>query len=511
MFKTITDIKTKFKGDAVSTPSEASAVLPPDENASASRLLGGVTPREFSEAVLRIGDPDQQRPMKRIVQVIDSAGASALRDSDMPAEGRPLHAVVDQVLHEIGPWRAKAEHLRFFGFIPGPASPLSALGEFVTAMHNIHAGGWLQSSGASAIEVGLIDWLAARAGMPASTGGLFVSGGSMANLTALTVARDQKLSPEERSLATAYVSDQTHSSVAKSLQVIGFLPRQIRRIPTDAAFRMDMVALADTIEQDREAGLKPFAVIASAGTTNTGSIDPLRAIREICDRHDLWMHVDGAYGASAVLSPALRPLLDGIGEADSLSWDAHKWLFQTYGCSMILVRNRDHLVRTFHTKPEYLRDAKVDSDQVNFWDMGVELTRPARALKLWFTLQVLGINAIVQAIEHGCRLAEWVEDELTRHPGWEVVSPAQLAIVDFRMAPLGMPPEAADDLNRAISRRAVEDGFAVVLTTQLRGRTVLRICAIHPDATEWDMRETVRKLHAYGIAEVASRAIPAAA
>jgi len=469
-----------------------------------SRLLGSVTPQALAEAMRRVADPARQAPMARAVQVIDAAGAARLRSLGVPAAGRPVDEVVDQLLDDIHPWRAKMDHPRFFAFVPGPASPLSALGDLATAMHNVHAGSWLQSSGPSAIEQGLIDWLAARIGLPASAGGLFVSGGSMANLTALTVARDLRLAPGARPLGVVYVSEQTHSSVAKGLGIIGFLPGQIRRVPTDDGFAMDLAALADAIAQDLASGLQPFAVVASAGTTNTGSVDPLRAIRTLCDRHGLWMHVDGAYGASAALSPAHRHLVDGIGEADSLSWDAHKWLFQTYGCGMLLVRDRRHLAQTFHTRPEYLSDARVDDDQVNPWDLGCELTRPARATKLWLTLQVLGSEAVGEAIAHGCRLAQWAEDELQRHARWELVSPARLAIVTFRMAPPGLSPEATDALNRAISQRALDEGFAAVLTTRLRGRTVLRICAIHPDATEQDMRETIRRLEAHGAAALAA-------
>lgn len=476
----------------------------PEAQPQASRLLASVTPQAWAEALRRVGDARQQSPMTRAVQVIDAAGAARLRSLGVPARGRPLDEVVDQLLHEINPWRAKMDHPRFFAFIPGPASPLSVLGDLATAMHNVHAGSWLQSSGPSAVESGLIAWLASRVGLPASAGGLFVSGGSMANLTALTVARDTKLAPGDRPRGVAYVSEQTHSSVAKGLGIIGFLPGQVRRVPTDAAFGMDVAALAGSVAQDRAEGLRPFAVIASAGTTNTGSVDPLRAIRALCDLQGLWMHVDGAYGASAALSPAHRQLLDGIGEADSLSWDAHKWLFQTYGCGMLLVRDREHLARTFHTRPEYLHDARADADQVNHWDLGCELTRPARAMKLWLTLQVLGYEAVGDAIAHGCRLAQWAEDELRRHPHRDIASPAQLAIVTFRMTPPGLSPEATDALNRAISQRMLDDGFATVLTTQLRGRTVLRICAIHPDATETDMRDTIRRLAAHGAAEIAA-------
>ncbi len=444
----------------------------------------------------------EQRP----VEVIDHASAESLRAIGVPAQARPLEEVIDQMLDEVYPWRARMDHPRFLAFIPGPSSPLSALGDYLTAVHNVHAGSWLQSSGASVIEAALIQWLAAQVGLPPSAGGLFVSGGSMANLTALAMARDFKLEPAQRLQGVAYVSEQTHSSVAKGLKILGLLPHQIRRMPTDAAFRMDMTALAAAVEQDISDGLRPFAVVASAGTTNTGSIDPLRRIRALCDAHDMWMHVDGAYGASAALSPSHRVLLDGIGEADSLSWDAHKWLFQTYGCGMVFVRQRKHLSQVFHTRPEYLLDAHADTDaeQINFWDLGVELTRPARALKLWLNLQVLGSDAMGEAIAHGCRLATWAQDELEKDPRWDIVSPAQLGIVTFRMTDAAMSPEALDALNSEISSRALQEGFATVLTTRLRNRTVLRICAIHPDATESDMRETIRMLSSCADAVLAS-------
>ncbi len=174
----------------------------------------------------------------------------------------------------------------------------------------------------------------------------------MANLTALTAARDAKLAPQDRGRAVAYLSDQTHSSVAKALHIIGFCQEQIRILPSDAAFRMDTGALEMAVKKDLAAGRRPFAVVATAGTTNTGSIDPLEEIADICRRFDLWMHVDGAYGASLLLSGQGRRLLSGIALSDSISWDAHKWMMQTYGCSVVLVREQKNLLRSFATHPE---------------------------------------------------------------------------------------------------------------------------------------------------------------
>lgn len=441
-------------------------------------------------------------PGEPVVRVADPDAIAQLRNIQIPARGRPLGQVVEEMLSEIYPYRMRMDHPRCFAFVPSPTSALSWLGDLLTAVHNPHAGSWLQSSGPSCVEHSLVDWLNEKIGFASMAGGLFVSGGSMANLVALTVARDRMLDAQSRQLGVAYVSEQTHSSVAKGLRIIGFLDSQIRKIPTDSQWRLDVGCLAAAIADDRAKGLKPFAVVASAGTTNTGSIDPLESISEVCASNQLWMHVDGAYGASISLSPRYRQLLDGIERADSVSWDAHKWLFQTYGCGMVLVRDKRHLSDSFHTNPEYLRDAQVDEDQINYWDFGQELTRPARALKLWLTLQVLGSDAVGEAVAHGFQLAQWAADELRRHSDWQIVTPPQLAIVNFRYVPGGRTEAELDELNRAISRRAIAEGFAGVLTTRLNGTTVLRICAIHPEAKESDMRETIRRLNAYGRQEI---------
>lgn len=223
----------------------------------------------------------------------------------------------------------------------------------------------------------MLSWFCERAGLPAGTaGGLFVSGGSMANLTALAAARDAVLGEGGWERGVAYVSEQTHSSVAKGLHVIGVPRDHVRVVPCDGAFRMDVAALERAVAADEAAGLRPFVAVATAGTTNTGSVDPLREVARVCRAHGLWMHVDGAFGASVLLTRH-RGMLDGVELADSLLWDAHKWLFQTYSCGMVLVRDRAHLVSTYAAHPEYLRDLE-GGGVTNPWDLGPELTRPAR-------------------------------------------------------------------------------------------------------------------------------------
>jgi glutamate/tyrosine decarboxylase-like PLP-dependent enzyme len=433
----------------------------------------------------------------KILQEADDSQIAKLKKIGIPTKGNPIDKAVTEMMEEIYKYRASSNHPRFFGFVPGPASMISWLGDIMTAAYNIHGGSWATSPAASCIEQELIGWLCGQAGYTEESGGLFVSGGSMANMTALTAARDTILKEENQHLGVAYVSDQTHSSVAKGLRIIGIPNTRIRKIPTDRWFRMDIEQLKSTIEADRENGLIPFVVIASAGTTNTGSVDPLPEIASLCQNYGIWMHVDGAYGASVLLTKKYKYLLKGIEAADSISWDAHKWLFQTYGCGMVLVKNKANLMNTFHANPEYLKDLEAKEDQVNYGDMGMELTRPTRGLKLWFTLQVMGSDAMGAAIEHGFQLAEWAEDELKKKRDWEIISHAQLAIVNFRFAPSGITEEQADELNQKISKAIIDNGYAGVFTTELNGKKVLRICAIHPDTTESDMRNTIRLLNEY--------------
>lgn len=323
----------------------------------------------------------------------------------------------------------------------------------------------------------------------------------MANLVCLTLARDQMLGKtwEARSKGVIYVSDQTHVSIAKGLRILGFEERQIRVVKSAEGFRMDVDGVREAIEVDRGSGLVPFLIVASCGTTNTGSVDPLRALVRIAREQSprLWVHVDGAYGASVVLSKSHKGIADGLGEADSISWDAHKWLFQTYGCGMALVRERKWLMQSFAIGPEYTRDATDAGDEMpNYWNYSPELTRPARAMKLWFTLRVLGLDALGKMIDQGFVLAEAAEKELRALPNWTIVSNAQMAIISFRFQPEGKSEEELDQLNSLISQKVVKDNVATVLTTRLLGKTVIRICAIHPELMEEGMSSVIEALDA---------------
>lgn len=417
---------------------------------------------------------------------------------EIPKDGRDANEVVEEMMQEIYKYRGDSNHPRFFGFVPGPASSISWLGDIMTSAYNIHAGGSKLAPMVNCIEQKLLKWLCEQIGFGSHSGGVFVSGGSMANITALTAARDCKLNDETLHLGVAYISDQTHSSVAKGLRIIGIPNKRIRIIPTHDNFTMNTELLEAEIEKDKASGLIPFVIIGTAGTTNTGSIDPFQEISRIAKAHDLWFHIDGAYGGSVLLSPKYKHLLAGTELADSMSWDAHKWLYQTYGCAMVLVNDVKHLFHSFHVNPEYLQDLEGDLEHINTWDIGMELTRPARGLKLWLTLQILGTDLIGSAIEHGFQLADWAEEAIKTYSDWEIISPSQLAMVSFRFAPKGLTEDQLDELNEQISKKILDDGFAAIFTTVLHGHKVLRICALHPETTKEDMYETIHRLDLYG-------------
>ncbi len=387
----------------------------------------------------------------------------------------------------------RLDHPRFFAFVPSPGNFVSAMADALASGFNPFLGTWFGGAGPSAIEVVTVDWLRSLCGLPDTARGLFVSGGSVANLTALAVARERRVGYRLRD-AAVYFSDQTHSSVERALRILGFAPAQMRRIPAGEDFRLPLDALAQEVARDRSFGRIPFCVVANAGTTSTGAVDPLRELAAFCREEDLWLHVDGAYGAAAVLAEEGRRALDGIEQADSLSLDPHKWLFQPLEIGCVLVREGELLRDTFLITPEYLRDVHGSEREANFCDQGIQLSRGFRALKLWLSLKVFGVAAFRAAISRGFALAEAAERRLRSNPAWEIVSPAQLAIVAFRYAPPGLTAEQQEAVNQRLVRDMLADGFAVLSSTTLRGRTALRLCAINPRTTDADIAETIARL-----------------
>jgi aromatic-L-amino-acid decarboxylase len=417
---------------------------------------------------------------------VDPARIISLFSGEPSEQGRDPNELLAQLERDVFPNNLHVDHPRFFAFVPGPNNFVSAMADALAAGFNVFNGTWLGGSAAAALELGVVRWFCRVCGLPESAGGLFVSGGSVANMTALVAARHSLLQDRIEG-ATIYFSDQTHSSVERALHVIGFAREQIRKLPSDDEFRLPLVTLRKVIAEDRAKGLRPFCIVANAGTTNTGAVDPIPDLADIAASEKLWLHIDGAFGAAAVLSERGRAILPGLDRADSITLDPHKWLFQSFECGCVLVRDAAILKSAFQIKPDYLRDVHRDIEEFNPCDHGVQLTRSFRALKVWLSLETFGLAAFRQAITRGFELAELAERELRARSGWEILSPAQMATVCFRFG-------NDDALQTQLVDAMMRDGYALLTSTTLKGATALRLCTINPRTTEEDIVETVNRL-----------------
>jgi glutamate/tyrosine decarboxylase-like PLP-dependent enzyme len=403
-----------------------------------------------------------------------------------PENGSDPEALVRHLAETVFRTQMHVDHPRFFAFVPSPGNYVGAMADALASGFNSFVGTWFAGSGPAEIELVTIDWLRELCGLPETGGGLFVSGGSMANLTALALARQVRL-PGLMEDGVIYYSDQTHSSVDRAVRVLGFTPSQIRRIPCDAEYRLALEPLQREVATDRAAGRMPFCVVANAGTTNTGAVDPLHALAEFCREQKMWLHVDGAYGAAAVLTDEGKRALAGLEQADSIALDPHKWLFQPFEIGCVLVRDRLQLKDVFRVMPEYLRDVHRYKEEVNFCDYGIQLSRGFRALKLWLSIKTFGMAAFREAIAGGLRMARFAEQRLRQSGKWEIVTPAALGIVTFRW-------KGDDSVTHGLVGAMIADGFALATSTQLEGRPALRFCTINPRTTEQDMTGTIERL-----------------
>ncbi len=433
----------------------------------------------------------RDRAERPVAETLDHAALEAILSEPPPRTGMPWRAALEQFERQVVDSSNRVDHPRFFAYIPLANNFIGVMADALAAGYNIFNAVWLQGAGAAQVERLTVDWLRQIVGLPEGAGGTFVSGGSVANLTALAVAREIQLGGDT-SGAVAYCSDQIHFAVSRGMRILGFAPEQLRNIRSDANFRLPLGGLRAAINSDRAAGRRPFCVIASAGTTNTGAIDPLADLADLCQREDLWLHVDGAYGAPAILTEAGKRALTGLERVDSLALDAHKWLFQPIECGVALVRDRRWLSQTFRETPEYLKDMQSEGEELNFMYQGIQLTRQFRALKLWLSIKVFGLDAISEAIAAGFENAELAERLLREAGVWEILTPAQMAILTFRYKPANGNEELADQVTHDLVGRLLHDGRAFASGTQLRGKPVMRMCCNNPRATPADLKTTVQ-------------------
>lgn len=416
-----------------------------------------------------------------------------------PPEGRDFDVLLERLARDVFDQAGRIDHPRFFAFVPSSPTWPGILGDFLTAGHNVFAGTWLESAGPSALELVVLDWFKEWIGYPEGAAGILLSGGSAANLTALACAREARLGAEWHD-GVIYLSEQSHSSLARAARILGWSEARVRTLPVDDAGRLRAGALRTAVREDRAGGLRPFLVAASAGATSTGAVDPLDELADAAAELGLWLHADAAYGGFAVLTGRGAGMLRGIGRADSVTLDPHKWLFQGYETGCLLVREGALLPAAFHIMPDYLQDtavhggavnrspegAEVDRGggwrsgrEVNFADRGLQLTRSARAVKIWLSIQHFGLEAFRETIDGALDLALQAEAWIREHPEFEILSPASLGIVCFRRRFDGADEEETGRRNAALVAGLAGSGVGMISSTRVDGRYALRLCIMN--------------------------------
>jgi len=465
----------------------------PERSRAALERLGE---RTWAEALDWLYGPASDRPtapdlypdMRRAFFGEDGSPGPA------PAEGRASDEVLAEFRERLAPFAYAAQHPGSYSYFTPPPLPMSIAGETLAQWLNQGIDVWLSGMAAPFVEEEVVRWLCDLSGYGADAWGVLTSGGVMANIMALTVARDihlmKLLGVDEPPRGTqldgvrVYASDQTHFSVERAVDMLGFPEGTLRIVPTDDAFRLQAEPVAAAIAEDRAAGLTPLAISAVAGSTNTGSIDDVPALADLAEREALWLHVDAAYGAAARLSAREAHKLPALERADSLTVDPHKWLFQSYDIGGLLVKRREDLLRTFHREPEYYAVWGPEERPLHWYQYSLEGTRRFRALKLWLSWKHLGSDGFARLIDRNVDLAHHLTSR-AKELGFEVITP-ELAVVCMRLTPPGMDPERTDELQRRLQRALEVSGVGWLSTTMLLGRTWLRAGVINYLSTDAD-------------------------
>jgi aromatic-L-amino-acid decarboxylase len=398
--------------------------------------------------------------------------------SPISEDGIPIRAAIElleQAVVRPGNNPASGGHL---AYIPGGGIYHAALADYLAAVSNKYAGIFFAAPGAVRMENMLVRWAADLVGYPAAAGGNIASGGSIASLVAIATARDAHgLKGADFASAVVYLTAQAHHCIEKALRIAGLGEVQIRRVPMDERFRMRRDALAQAVAADRSAGLRPWLIIASAGTTDTGAVDPLEAVAAVAERERCWFHVDAAYGGFFLLTEHGRSALKGIERSDSVVLDPHKGLFLPYGAGMVLVRDVRPLAETHHYSGSYMQDAMREPGELSPADVSPELTKHFRALRMWLPLVLLGTKPFRAALDEKLLLAQYFYREI-QSLGFEVGPPPDLSIVTFRWAPPGATLDRINRINQEIVDGVRRDGRVFLSSTMLDGRFTLRLAVL---------------------------------
>jgi aromatic-L-amino-acid/L-tryptophan decarboxylase len=399
-----------------------------------------------------------------------------------PEQGEPFPQLFRDFREMVMPGMTHWNHPGWFAYFPANNSPPSVLAEMLTATLGAQCMSWATSPAATELEQAMMEWLRRMLALPEHFTGVIQDTASTATLVALLTARENATAHgaglagmvESGPRLTVYASTEAHSSVDKGVKVAGYGLAQLRRIPVGPDYGMQPEALETAIIADLAAGMVPACVVATVGTTSSTAIDPLPAIAALCRRHHIWLHVDAAYAGTAALVPELRPLFDGVEQADSFVFNPHKWMLVNFDCSAYYVRDREALLRTFQITPEYLRTAQ-DAEVVNYRDWGIQLGRRFRALKLWFVIRSYGVEGLRALVRKHVALAQELAGWIEETPGFELMAPVPFGLVCFRYRPRGVAEAQVDDLNRRLLAQVNATRRVRLTHTELGGRYVIRV------------------------------------
>ncbi|NND00896.1 MAG: aminotransferase class V-fold PLP-dependent enzyme [Gammaproteobacteria bacterium] len=398
--------------------------------------------------------------------------------SDIGEDGADLQSLLCEIEKQVDTYGINPASGAHLGYIPGGGVYYSALGDYLADVSNRYSGIRFASPGATQLENKLVDWMAELIGYGQSAGGDLTSGGSIANLSAIVAGREEhEISAADTVKACVYLTSQVHHCVTKALGIAGLKECQLRIIPMDSLYRMDTAALSAQIVSDRNAGLHPWLVVGSAGTTDTGSVDPLSEIGDICQQNRLWFHVDAAYGGAFLLCDDGKAILNGINKADSVAIDPHKGLFLPYGSGAIIVKDPSTLAKAHAYHANYMQDATAVEDDPSPASLSPELTRPFRGLRLWLALKLAGLKPFRAALDEKLLLARYFHQRLGEIPGFELGPAPQLSVVIYRYRPRsGMD---ISDFNRRLVEKIQRDGEIFISSTLIDGQYMLRLAVLN--------------------------------
>src|SRR5881394_4566803 len=421
-------------------------------------------------------------------------------DPALPVKGIDFDSLLKIFREAIVPFSRQNAQPRMFGYVQSPGTPLGAFADLLASTLNANLTVWRSASAPVELERLTIDWIRQILGFKAEAGGLFVSGGSMANLAALAAARQTKYDSSCR--LRIYASSETHFSIVKAAALLGIGRENVCHVAVDECFKIRMDDLVAKITADLAVGYVPFCVVANAGTVNTGAVDPLAEVRDIADRFQLWMHVDGSYGAFAILAESARNLFAGIERADSVALDPHKWLYLPVDVGCVIYRDPEIARAAFAHEAEYTRIIGEEADEAfAFWDYGPELSRRFRALKVWMLLKGVGVDSLSEAIESNLACARYFESMVRASNDFEMVAPVELSIFCFRHVPVQLRNEssqAIDAFNERLLVALRRDGSSYLSNATLGGRFALRGCVLNYRTTLRDMEILLDDLRRVG-------------